>query len=49
LAGLVAFVSHWLQTGCSDPNWCGGADFDKSSNVDLTDFAVLAQHWLEGT
>lgn len=28
-------------------NKCGGADLDKSCDVSFTDFAILAQYWLE--
>jgi hypothetical protein len=45
---LTLFVSYWLRTDCADPYWCGKADFNKSGNIDLTDFAIMAQHWLEG-
>jgi hypothetical protein len=45
---LTLFVSHWLQTDCTDPNWCGKADFNESGNINLADFTIMAQHWLEG-
>jgi len=41
---LAMLAEHWLDT-CSDPNWCGGVDFDFSTNVDFADFAFLAGHW----
>ena len=43
------FAEHWLDTGCSGPNWCEGADLDESTNVDFYDFAILAAHWLDCT
>lgn len=45
---LAYLVSHWLQTECGAPNWCGGVDFDHSTMVDLVDFSTFARHWLEG-
>jgi len=44
---LLIFCEQWL-TICSGPTWCEGCDFDKSSFVDLADFAQFAEHWLEG-
>ena len=41
------FASHWLQSPCTDPNWCGGADLDNSSQVNWGDFSIFASHWLE--
>ncbi len=29
--------AHWLKTDCGAPDWCGGADVDHSSVVDLSD------------
>jgi hypothetical protein len=45
---LAFYASHWLEIGCTGPDWCGGADLNQSSNVDLADFVILGQHWLEG-
>ena len=37
---------HWLNSGCGDANqWCGGADINASSSVDLIDYAILAKDW----
>jgi hypothetical protein len=45
---LDYFVERWLLDNCtSTNNYCGGADMDISSKVDLGDFFVLTQHWLE--
>lgn len=43
---FAVFALYWLQSGCEDPNWCGGADFDNSGKVDIEDLAVLVKHWL---
>jgi len=46
-ADLDNFVEQWLLDGCSEPNWCSGADIDHSNDVDFDDFALLAQNWFE--
>lgn len=46
---LDYFVGRWLLDNCTtDNNYCDGADEDGSGSVDLEDYAVLAEHWLEG-
>ena len=45
---LAVLISHWLDS-CSEPYWCDDSDFDESESVNLADFAVLADNWLEGT
>ena len=42
---VAVFMSAWLDTGCSWPSWCGGADIDESNEVDFTDFARLLADW----
>jgi hypothetical protein len=38
---LDLLVSHWLECDCSRPDWCGGADLNSDSVVNLIDFALL--------
>ena len=45
---LRVFTSHWGDSGCNDPNWCGDCDLDHNSQVDMTDFATIAANWLIG-
>ncbi|MCX5634999.1 MAG: hypothetical protein NTW55_04035, partial [Planctomycetota bacterium] len=46
---LDYFVQRWLLADCdSSNNFCGGVDIDISGMVNLTDFAIFADHWLEG-
>lgn len=45
---LDYFVQRWLWGDCASSNNCGGADIDGSGVVDSADFAIFAQHWLEG-
>ena len=42
---VAVFMSSWLDTGCSWPLWCNGADIDESNEVDFTDFARLLADW----
>jgi len=46
---LDYFIQRWLLGDCASSNNCGGADIDGSGVVDSADFAIFAQHWLEGT
>jgi hypothetical protein len=46
---LDYFFQRWLFTDCTaDNNFCGGTDMNTTGNVDMADFAIFAQHWLEG-
>jgi hypothetical protein len=46
---FYSFFQQWLLTDCNaDNNFCGGGDMNASGNVDLADFAILADNWLEG-
>jgi len=38
---LVILVSHWLESDCHQPDWCGGADINADSIVNFIDFALL--------
>lgn len=45
---LEVFADSWLNNDCNNSNdWCGGADLDRNTEVDLIDFSWLAQYWLE--
>jgi serine/threonine-protein kinase len=39
----------WLDQPCAHPDWCAAADLDLNGKVDLSDFALLGERWLEGT
>jgi beta-lactam-binding protein with PASTA domain len=46
---LDYFFHRWLFVDCTaDNNYCGGADMNASGVVDMADFAIFANHWLEG-
>jgi hypothetical protein len=38
---IAVFASHWLESGCSTPDWCGGTDLDYSSTVNFIDFTMF--------
>jgi len=44
------FAQHWVEDGCTGPNWCGGADLIHDANeiVDMFDLMEFLQYWLEG-
>ncbi|HUT30412.1 MAG TPA: hypothetical protein VMX13_11530 [Sedimentisphaerales bacterium] len=43
---LRTFVGTWLN-GCSSSQWCNNCDIDRSGRVDLRDFALVANSWVE--
>jgi hypothetical protein len=46
---LDYYIGRWLLNNCtSGNNYCGGADINKSGTVDMQDFAILAENWLQG-
>ena len=49
LYDLQYFARRWLNSPCTEPASCEGADIDSMGSVDFTDFAHFAQHWLIGT
>jgi len=50
LLDFAKFAAHWLETGCSSPDWCGGADLDQPADgtVDFYDLEIFVEHWLDG-
>jgi len=47
LEHLAILSSHWLESDCSGPDWCDGADIDQDSVVNFNDFASLSSEWLQ--
>jgi GH35 family endo-1,4-beta-xylanase len=44
---LKIIADHWLNTDCTEPDNCEGADFEPPDGiVDLLDFSDFAQQWL---
>jgi len=48
-ADLALFSLYWLQTGCSDPDWCAGTDLNTDGIVDYDDLMLFTDYWLERT
>jgi len=42
---LALFARHWLETDCTPPDWCDGADLDRQGAVGGPDFAIFARRW----
>lgn len=41
------FALQWSRTDCIAEDWCGGADFDHSGEVNFVDLAAFVMHWLK--
>jgi len=37
---------YWVDSLCTDPDWCEGCDYDQSSTVDIEDLKTFAENWL---
>ena len=48
-ADFAVLASHWQEAGCSDPNWCEGADLDTDGNIDCNDLTLFVDYWLKRT
>lgn len=47
---LEDFALYWLDDDCApENNYCQGSDLEQDGDVDLVDFAVLAENWLSGS
>ena len=46
---FVIFISHWQQTGCGQPDFCGGADLTGNGVVDINDLSLFIDNWLKYT
>jgi hypothetical protein len=45
------FAQHWREDGCTEPDWCGGADLTKDEPngiVNILDLKVFSERWLQG-
>ncbi|MGA2916265.1 MAG: endo-1,4-beta-xylanase [Sedimentisphaerales bacterium] len=44
---LKIMADHWLDTGCTSPDYCGGADFvPRDGTVNFLDFSDFASDWM---
>ncbi len=47
LEHFAVFAAHWLEGPCNaGNNWCGGADLNQSTAVNIDDLTTLASEWL---
>jgi hypothetical protein len=46
-ADYALLAAHWKATACEPPEWCNGADLDKSGVVNIYDLAVFCENWLQ--
>jgi hypothetical protein len=37
---LATVGSHWLESGCVEPDWCEGLDLNQDSQVNFVDYAL---------
>ena len=43
---FAEFATHWLESNCAFPDWCGGADFTGDGNVTMEDLLMFCNNWL---
>jgi hypothetical protein len=44
---LMSLTGAWLEGGCAEPGWCGGADLTRDGRVGVEDLAVMAENWMK--
>jgi len=44
---FAEFALHWLDSGCGEPDWCGGGDVTGDGGVDANDLGLFASNWLD--
>lgn len=49
LLDLAELADNWNETDCGEPDWCDGADFNRSSDVSAVDLSIFADNWLDTT
>jgi hypothetical protein len=51
LVDFGVLAQHWLEAGCGEPDWCGGADLVRDPSeqvVNVFDLLRFTQYWLGG-
>jgi len=43
---FAEFATHWFESNCAFPDWCGGADFTGDGNVTMEDLLMFCNNWL---
>jgi hypothetical protein len=46
-ADYALFANYWQGEDCNEPGWCGGADLNKTGQVNILDLSILIKYWLE--
>ena len=44
---LLIFIENWLGINCTCPDFCEGSDINQDGRVDLIDFSIVCEQWLE--
>ena len=44
---FARFAEHWLEIGCEEPDWCGGADLNYLGDVNSVDLNLFIDEWLD--
>jgi hypothetical protein len=47
LPDVVSYLTEWLRTDCTGPDWCNFADTNRDNAVDIADFAPISANWLQ--
>jgi hypothetical protein len=42
---LALLMNYWLQEDCAVSGWCQGTDLDRSSDVNMSDYAKFLFYW----
>jgi len=45
---FACFAACWLESSCTSPDWCSGADFTGDGNVTAEDLRAFCDNWLAG-
>lgn len=48
LPDFAWMTAYWLDDLCDDPDWCGGADLNRSGRIDFEDLHPLFECWMMG-
>jgi parallel beta-helix repeat protein/predicted outer membrane repeat protein len=43
---FAVFAAHWLESSCTSPDWCDGADSTGDGNVIFNDLLMFCDNWL---
>jgi hypothetical protein len=46
LIDFTHFTLNWSTENCEEPDWCNHSDLNYSGDVDIEDFQILIEYWL---